>query len=281
MEKLQYDSFYKFLVSIGAIFIAAPIIGIHQLFTGSYDILISQVEYLQLSELSLLSLENRARMLSIVNSVFPWFCLIIFLLGITCVLYGGRKWYLLQKEIDEQTRLETKMKRTNIEKLTTPEVVERIIDEVYEDSEANGPITVDSQKRAILDAMNMEERYFKFVKNQLSHKYTVTQNVRIGKSEYDIVAISKKGNTDLLFEIKHWKSLNPSALLQNTLKRIELDGQNYVNTSNRNFKFSLIIISDKEVLSAVKNSCQKYIEKHNVRLPDFVDISYLSSEDIG
>ncbi len=45
MDKLQYDSFYKFLVSIGAILIATPVIGIYQLFTGSYDIIISEQEY--------------------------------------------------------------------------------------------------------------------------------------------------------------------------------------------------------------------------------------------
>jgi hypothetical protein len=42
MDKLQYDSLYKFLVSIGAILIVAPIIGVFYLLTGSYDILISE-----------------------------------------------------------------------------------------------------------------------------------------------------------------------------------------------------------------------------------------------
>ena len=52
MDKLQYDSFYKFIVSVGIVLIVAPLFCLHYLVSGSYDIIITQEEANSLSEVS-------------------------------------------------------------------------------------------------------------------------------------------------------------------------------------------------------------------------------------
>jgi hypothetical protein len=66
MNKLQYDSFYKFIVSIATLLITAPVLGIYYLFTGSYDILLSEQEYLDLSKISLESIQSREKLMNII-----------------------------------------------------------------------------------------------------------------------------------------------------------------------------------------------------------------------
>lgn len=50
MDKLQYDSFYKFIVSVGIVLIVAPLFCLHYLVSGSYDIIMTQEEANNLSD---------------------------------------------------------------------------------------------------------------------------------------------------------------------------------------------------------------------------------------
>ena len=86
MDKLQYDSFYKFLVSLGLILLALPFAALIFLFYVD-PILISQVEYDALSEFSLQMIENRNELVSMAISVFPVVSAVAFLhLHFVCFL---------------------------------------------------------------------------------------------------------------------------------------------------------------------------------------------------
>ena len=129
MDKLQYDSFYKFLVSLGIILIAAPVLCLYFVVNNQEQLLISQNEYEALSEASLFLLQEREKILGTIYNVLPWVLPILFACGIFCLIYGGFKWKTIQDEIDEQTHLKTVEQRTNVEKMSLPEVVEKAISE--------------------------------------------------------------------------------------------------------------------------------------------------------
>lgn len=57
MDKLQYDSFYKFLVSLGIVLITLPIFVLLYILNADY-ILISQNDYNNLSAISLQSIKT-------------------------------------------------------------------------------------------------------------------------------------------------------------------------------------------------------------------------------
>lgn len=52
MDKLQYDSFYKFLVSLGMLLITLPVLAYLYILNTDYE-LISQNDYDNLSEISI------------------------------------------------------------------------------------------------------------------------------------------------------------------------------------------------------------------------------------
>lgn len=63
MNNLQFDSFQKFLVSIGTILLIAPLFAFQYLLSGAYDVIISSEEYSNLSDISLNLLSVRVKYL--------------------------------------------------------------------------------------------------------------------------------------------------------------------------------------------------------------------------
>lgn len=130
MNKLQYDSFYKFIVSIGTLIIAAPVLGIHFLFTGSYDILISEQEYLKLSKISLEFLQRREKLIHVIFIALPYVFFGLIAVGLFCIIWGGIKWYNIQKTLlDESLQLDVDEKRHKINILNASEIAEKAVKE--------------------------------------------------------------------------------------------------------------------------------------------------------
>lgn len=270
MNKLQYDSFYKFLVSVGIILITAPIIGIYYYFTGTNDILITQEEFAQLSEYSLQSLNNRMTISKIISSIFPWFCFVLMFFGILCVIYGCYKWHKIQADLDEQTHLDTVMKRINAQKLTPSEVAERTVNEVLEDTkESSDTITFAASKHreAILRSFKIEELFFNYTCKKLHKLYDVQRNIRVGSLDYDVIAVSKTTNTDYIYEIKAWNSPIPAAYSR-TLRTLKEATQNYLITTKRNCITKLIIVARADNIDEFR----KRFERIDTKLDDGCEI---------
>ena len=65
MEKLQYDSFYKFLVSLGLVLIITPFIGVYYLLNYSNENLLTVNKYTELSQKSLGIIEKKENILNL------------------------------------------------------------------------------------------------------------------------------------------------------------------------------------------------------------------------
>ena len=100
MEKLQYDSFYKFIVSVGVLLIVAPILLLHFWISGSYDFQISQQELDALSTKSAELLTLKMEYAGIVYSWIPKVFVGLEVFGIGLLIIGCCKWSSIQKHLD-------------------------------------------------------------------------------------------------------------------------------------------------------------------------------------
>lgn len=82
MDKLQYDSFYKFIVSVGVILIVAPLFCLHYLVSGSYDIIMTEEEANNLSQISSEFLNIKIQYVQSIFKYLPIVCLIFIGIGI-------------------------------------------------------------------------------------------------------------------------------------------------------------------------------------------------------
>lgn len=266
MGKLQYDSFYKFMVSAGVILVAAPIVGLYYLLCNGNQILLSQNEYDELSYSSLQFVHQRDQTILCVLTILPYLLGGLIVLGFICLIYGSLKWHSIQKEIDEQTKLKTREQKINVEKLSATEIAEKIIDEATEEHE-NQPLsgaTPTIKKSFVAKALEIENLCYSYIFKLYYRSYDVQQNVKVEKSAYDVLAISKFDNIDYLFEVKYWANNLDKSLFYRVAERMESMKIEYESISQRKCKCVLMIVTANEAKERIQSSLDRFISNKSV-----------------
>ena len=272
MEKLQYDSFYKFLVSLGLVLIITPFIGVYYLLNYSNENLLTVNKYTELSQKSLGIIEKKENILNLFLTLAPYIFIFTTILGIFLLIYGIIKWKNLQKEIDEQTTIKTKVERTQLEKLTANEVLQKI--------ESEEEINTKDKKQIynrIQDAIMVEGFCFEYLSNQLSKDYIVEQNVRIDNSIFDIVALSKKNKSDLIYEIKYYRQGPDLHKYRSMVNRLEHSKEVYEKSMNKTCEATLLIVIPNNSYEKVTRYLKNY---QNQVLNSNIKIEYLKISEI-
>ena len=278
MEKLQYDSFYKFLVSLGLVLIITPFIGVYYLLNYSNENLLTVNKYTELSQKSLGIIEKKENILNLFLTLAPYIFIFTTILGIFLLIYGIIKWKNLQKEIDEQTTIKTKVERTQLEKLTANEVLQKIESE----EEINTKYKKQIYNR-IQDTIMVEGFCFEYLSNQLSKDYIVEQNVRIDNSIFDIVALSKKNKNDLIYEIKYYREkpdLHKYKYIIDRLKKLKVV---YEKSMNKTCEATLLIIipsSSYERITRYLKNYQNQVLNSNIKI-EYLKISEITENYIN
>jgi len=285
MDKLQYDSFHKFMVSLGVILITLPIVA-YIFVIKSEPIILSQNDFNTLSTFSLKNICQKEHMIEIFTKYLPFLTIILILLGIVLIIYGCKKWGKVQKQLDAQIEYDTTIKQINAQKMSATEIALKTAKEVSEaetiencdEISDNAANTISTSSNHMLKYMQIEDSCFSKILDQYSKKYNLKRNLRIGKYEYDFIGISKKDNVDLIFEVKYWRKIHSRQILDTTLHRLFLSGEYYENIAYRNFKIILIIVSPKEEINRIKN---RMIDKNsNSKFGVNIEIHYIAEEDL-
>ena len=252
MDKLEYDSLHKFLVSLGVIFIALPFVVLYFVFSNDV-ILISQIDFDGLSQYSQNLLQQQSFLWKIVIIVLPIACVLLFVAGII----------LLENE---------KMKNSEIFEKTTEEVRENEL-------QANV-----SEHSAIIKHLDIEDRYFAKVVNEWpvrkKRRYSFLRNIKIGKYEYDGVAVSTMDNIDLIYEIKYWKQPRTIQMLRTSLERLYRAGANYETLKHRNFTCVFAIIAPEAILPSMKRWVESLSHEGAEYDISKIQIQYVAEESI-
>ena len=265
MDKLQFDSFYKFLVSIGIVLIITPVFLLHYLISGSYDIIITEEEFSSLSSISKELIEHKRICLNFVYQFIPIFCIILILIGLFLFILGCYKWNTIQQSAQNQlTDLDIKEKQLNIKKMSAKEIAEKMVSENIEEiseSEVNSSIATSirsSTSATVKKAFEIEDKLYISISNKFGKKYFYHQNVRIHTEEYDIIAESTDSSPDLLYEIKYWSRHASVARISSLFEQVKKKGEIYKDNTNRDYRVKIIIVTSEEELSKLKHQIQQY-----------------------
>lgn len=171
------------------------------------------------------------------------------------------------------------MSATEIALKTAKEVSEAETIENCDEISDNTPNTISTSSNHMLKYMQIEDSCFSKISDQYSKKYNLKRNLCIGKYQYDFIGISKKDNLDLIFEVKYWRQIPSTQILETILHRLFSSGENYENHAHRNFKIILIIVSTKEKINRIKN---RMLDKNsNSEFGFNIEIRYLVEEELG
>lgn len=277
MDKLQYDSFYKFLVSAGIVLIVAPLLGTYYFLCHCRDMIVDETFLNSLTYSSLQLLNQRDALLSILFKYLPWICLSSLLIGLICLIYGGVKWRKIQLELDEQTKLKTKEQRANVKALSASEVAEKAINETIKDDEMqleHQDVSCMTASERIYKGLQIQNKCFSYVQRILSRKYDVQQNIRINRTDFDIIARSKYTSTDYIYEVKYYTKKFPRGVIRDVVQRVALSGQEYTEVMNRTCQANLLIVVPDEHY----DDCYSLL--CSMALTDEVKITLLKENDL-
>lgn len=265
MDKLQYDSLYKFLVSLGLVLIVLPFAALIYLFNVD-PILISQIEYDALSEYSLQMIANRNELIVTAIKVFPTVGAISFVLGIFLAAIGFINWNRNQKKLDKKLDDETTVKTLNRMEMSSNEVAAKVEQEakeaVAESTGNTNTSTAHFQKTLMAQYREIEDLCFSYFTKKYGRRYSLKRDIRMGKYDYDLICVSKKDDIDLLVEIKYWR--NPTVVargLIDTCGRLNDACENYHTIAHRDFSGIVFIVTPDEQLSKIESAVERCTEK--------------------
>lgn len=281
MNNLEYDNLYKFLVSLGIILIAFPVVALVYI-SSTEPILISQTDFDVLSQFSLQMIDNRTKLADFLVVVFPWASIISIALGIILLVCGIIKWISIQNKLDTKLDAETTIQTLNLLEMSNKEVADKIEEETKEAAEINSEnqevLSVNSQTNSINKYMEIEDLCFSYINKKYTRKYDVKRNIRIGKYSYDFICVSKYDNIDLIMDVKYWKSaMGVSKRLHDMLGRFYDSGINYETIAHRNFRCILIIVTAKDQLPYLETNIERYRQAHR-DIESLVEIKCFAEE---
>lgn len=276
MDKLEYDSLHKFQVSLGLIFIALPFVLLLYLFNGDIA-LISQSEFEALSAYSQNRLHQHDLLINIFLIIFPLLCLALFILGGRLLYIGIKNWKKVQSDIDGVIAADRLKHELDAEQMKQSEVLKRTIEEVKESS----PNETVPEQSAIMRHMDIEELFFSnAIPTHIKRRYFFKRNLKIGRFEYDGIAISKKDNIDLLYEIKYWRQPRTTQMLRHSLEHLYSAGVNYETVKQRNFKCILAIVTSKETIETMQRWVERLSQEETAYDFSKFEIQYVAEEDL-
>ena len=254
MGNMNYDSFYKFLVSLGIILVILPWTVLMFLTTNSFDLQITEVDLAQYTQTAQKVIALRQSLPLLVQEKYTWWIIGgISIFGIFLILYGLRKWYELQKIDDICKKREVEKQREAIEKNTVKMSDEQILQKT---NFKDGPRT------AAMKGFIIEQKFVDFVKNT-KKTYIVKNNIMIGTHEYDVVAFSNKTfEKDFVYEVKYLRnniSLHQIERYREQLKKLRT---NFSEELNRLPYMTLAIVVPDERYEYTVNIV-KQIKKWN------------------
>ena len=272
MVKLQYDSFYKFIVSLGLVLVVFPMVVFYFIFNETGGFLISEMEFRELSAFSLRFLENRDILWQYFISFFPVACVVSMGIGLLLFFYGLFHWKKIQKEYDAQICMKPKKDQKELEKMSPIEIV---TEKIVETENVN--IQKNDYRAKLIKTMQIENLFYEYLKKSLSSSYQIEQHVKWKGNHYDMVAISFE--KEILYEVRYWKQYPDAGKFTCCYKGFKERYEIYKKNISKKVEARLVIVCPISELEKMKLRCTSFLEKRITTDENF-EILYFSEEDL-
>lgn len=260
-NKVEFSDLYKFLTSIGLIFIASAFLFPWLFMKNELGIELSTEDYNSLIEKSKELADRRIDLNLTIVKLIPWISSSLLVLGLIMVFFGLKNWKKKQDVVDETENLNLFELRTKIQSLKPAEVKHKAETEIEEEftSEMNSKskeeiVSRDPQKNTSLrdSLLEMENRIFQKIIDYNTFQYKPMSNVKINDgNELDILlqAYNNRKKADVIIEIKYIQQfLNMGFIRETYQKVVELYGH-YTRETKRKTKVILLIVIKEDIAS--------------------------------
>lgn len=287
MTQLEYSDRHRFIASTGValivVSIAAPLLYLRE----PFDLMLEKSKAVLLTETAQVILAERQNLVLALSNVLPWISLMLFISGLIILFFGLYGWGKKQDIQDETEKLNLDMLKQKLTPMTIEEVNQKT-DSGENDGELkiNSNIDLKNITKPGLIENDVESLISKKIQNNLSGKYQLFQNVKIGGRGIDAV-LAKEDGYDILFEIKYFKKSPSLDLIYRTRDRLNSLAQTYEQETKRMCEAKIIIVVPNiEVLEKVKDlvansSIPRVYNKYGLSLNYFIEGQELNDMEIN
>lgn len=276
MNKLEYDSLHKFYVSLGIILIAIPFVVMYFYINGNL-VLISQVEFDELSAFSRDQLSHYECWVNIISLIIPVTSIISLVAGVWLLRVGVKSWKKVQNDLDAVVEANRIKSELEINKMKNSEVLARTVKEIQETDSANEA----QNKSAIMKYMEIEDGVFTRVKKEVERAgYMLQRDVRVNHEEYDMIAVSLKDNIDLIYEIKYLRKTVAIQKMRQIIQNLYEAGVNYETEKHRNFRCILLIVTPVINIDVLRDRWNGMLGEKSNKDISFLQVKFLPEESL-
>lgn len=272
MDKISFESRYKFIVSLGIMLLVSPFIIIYILAEMSKDILITSKALNELNDISIEVMQiKQGTYLKIISSnIFYGLLIGLFVIGLILIIIGLYDWGKVQKQEYRKLELENEhfeLENKNLKRqfgLSQNEQMAKVKRELSENSRLLGK---EESKVTSFEYFEIEQLVATKIIEEFSTTHDVVKGFKLGNAEYDVVARGKGFlDKDYIFEIKYLKSMITERWYTRTIEQIEKQSQNYSEKTNRLPYRQIIIVTEKENHVQVKDFINKQNKMNNLKV---------------
>lgn len=272
MDKISFDSRYKFIVSLGIMLLVSPFIIIYILAEMSKDILITNKALNELNNVSIeiMQMKQDTYIKIISSNILCGLLIGLFLIGMILIIMGLWEWGKVQKQENRKLELENEHFELENKKLkqefglSQNEQMAKVKRELSEDNKLLG-----KEERGVtsLEYFEIEQLVATKIVEEFSSTHDVVKGFKLGNAEYDVIARGKGFlDKDYIFEIKYLKSMITERWYTRIIEQIEKQSHNYSNKTNRLPYRKIIIVTEKENYVQVKNFINKQDKINNLEV---------------
>ncbi|PRX12467.1 hypothetical protein [Nonlabens ulvanivorans] len=281
LNKIEFSDLYRFLTSIGLIFIASSFI-IPWLFMKQELGVISSTDYNGLIQSSKDLVDNRISLNLIVIKALPFISIGLFLFGCLLIFIGFKKWKKKQDGIDETDGIKLELLRAT-KQLDSEEIDEKAEMEVQEEiQESTSSEKIKDEKpkakskeeieKLKTNLIGMEKLFYDKIIEFNSFAYEPKANVKIDdKFEADIVLTpnNKRKNPDIIIEVKYLQTKLNMDIVKKSFSALVRMRNHIFNSSKRSPTLILIMVYRSDIGNAdeirrFKNGVVEYLSQFSV-----------------
>lgn len=287
--KLEYDSFAKFLVSLGVIFIVSPAFLVAFILQENEVLFVKEEALLTFTETAKSAIEKKQEWYTWILDNAIYIIGFVFGIGVVLLFWGCVMWYISQRKIDKKQELELKEVEDRVKKLTEEENNDKIQQEIMEiekdelkennhNSENYSVNQIQELQNDVRDKNRIIREFlvrrYKLVERvvakkicmNLDDKYDTKVNVKIENTEYDAISKSKEDGKDYIFEIKYLFKGNAwhSEMWRSTVCKLHHQIENYKKIIGRDAIPVLIIVTLDDQIEKINKNVKYYIKDDDI-----------------
>lgn len=281
MNKIEFGDVNRFLTSLGLIFLGLAFFLPWFINQNDKLLTIEQENINKLTPTAQKIIKSQQDTLLTINDTFPYLSFGLIVIGLLLLIIGIIRWNIRQAISDRIQDEELKSKE--IQNLSSQDKRELIANEIenYE-SESEEDAEIENIDQNIDNYIKIENQIYLQLNQAYKSRFTLSQNIKIGDYNYDIILKSRSLETDndRIVEIKFHKTMLTIENLKDAATQLVLSAKNYEFTfKRRTLPFLIIIYSENEFDLNLKDYKIK-IQEYSKTLGKTLRVKFVKESEI-